>query len=94
VILPLNFNGCITLDDGSTGMEVAIKMALRLWDVRARSGLVKYQDAVGESDEIGVHMHDVIVLTQKDCYHGWSRLHTTLKTDKFDDKMRYPVIVH
>jgi hypothetical protein len=55
-------------------MEVAIKMALRLWDVRVRSGLVKNQSAIGESDDIGQHMHDVIVLTQKDCYHGRWRL--------------------
>jgi hypothetical protein len=89
VILPLNFYGCIALDDGSTGMEVAIKMALRLWDVRARSGFVKYQDAVGESDDIGVHMHDVIVLAQKDCYHGLSSLHIILMTDKLDDKCAF-----
>ena len=72
-------------------MEVAIKMALRLWDVRVRSGLVKNQLAIGESDDIGQHMHDVIVLTQKDCYHGRWRLqasfHFILRKDVLDTNL-------
>ena len=51
-------------------MEVAIKMALRLWDVRVRTGKIKNQIAIGDSEEAGDHMKNVIVLTQKDCYHG------------------------
>lgn len=51
-------------------MEVAIKMALRLWDVRVRTGKIKNQAAVGDSEEAGDHMKKVIVLTQRDCYHG------------------------
>lgn len=53
-------------------MEVAIKMALRLWDVRVRTGKIKNQIAIGDSEEAGDHMKNVIVLTQKDCYHGKS----------------------
>ena len=55
-------------------MEVAIKMALRLWDVRVRTGKIKNQIAIGDSEETGDHMKNVIVLTQKDCYHGKSTL--------------------
>ena len=51
-------------------MEVAIKMALRLWDVRVRTGKIAKQAAIGDSEEAGDHMKTVIVLTQKDCYHG------------------------
>lgn len=51
-------------------MEVAIKMALRLWDVRVRTGKIKNQAAIGDSEEAGDHMKNVIVLTQRDCYHG------------------------
>ena len=55
-------------------MEVAIKMALRLWDVRVRTGRIKNHIAIGDSEETGDHMKNVIVLTQKDCYHGKSTL--------------------
>jgi hypothetical protein len=51
-------------------MEVAIKMALRLWDVRIRTGKIKNQAAIGDSEDAGDHMRNVIVLTQRDCYHG------------------------
>jgi hypothetical protein len=51
-------------------MEVAIKMALRLWDVRVRTGKIENQAAIGDSEEAGDHMTNVIVLTQRDCYHG------------------------
>jgi dethiobiotin synthetase/adenosylmethionine--8-amino-7-oxononanoate aminotransferase len=55
-------------DDGSTGMEVAIKMAMRLWDVRKKS---KGLNSVIDSEDINVNdMKNIIVLTQKDCYHG------------------------
>ena len=55
-------------------MEVAIKMALRLWDVRVRTGKIRNQTAIGDSEEAGDHMKNVIVLTQRDCYHGASIL--------------------
>ena len=56
-------------------MEVAIKMALRLWDVRAKNSSVKGSDQSSyisndDSDDIGDLMKNVVVLTQKDCYHG------------------------
>lgn len=55
-------------------MEVAIKMALRLWDVR-----MKKRDLEGTpgrsaesygSDDIGGYMGNIVVLTQRDCHHG------------------------
>jgi 4-aminobutyrate aminotransferase-like enzyme len=52
-------------------MEVAIKMALRLFDVR--SGGKAYGSGEGESGSgsgSGDSKVDVIVLTQRDCYHG------------------------
>jgi hypothetical protein len=61
-------------DDGSTGMEVAIKMALRLWDIRTKKGLIKSSKITSNStdkDDLNEEdMKNVIVLTQKDCYHG------------------------
>ena len=64
-------------DDGSTGMEVAIKMALRLWDTRYKKGLIKgYLESpdTGDTGDKGdlaeEEMRDIVVLTQKDCYHG------------------------
>ena len=51
-------------------MEVAIKMSLRLWDVRVRAGLIQNHTAIEDSEEIGEHMKNLVVLTQKDCYHG------------------------
>lgn len=61
-------------DDGSTGMEVAIKMAMRLWDKRVKSGIIKSirknVDSADIEDLIDDEMKNVIVLTQKDCYHG------------------------
>jgi adenosylmethionine-8-amino-7-oxononanoate aminotransferase len=51
-----------------TGMEVAIKMAMRLWDVRKKN---KDLQSVIDCEDINVDdMKNVIVLTQKDCYHG------------------------
>ena len=65
---------CCTLDDGSTGMEVAIKMAMRLWDKRVKCGRIKSMranvDVTDDEDLIEDQMKNVIVLTQKDCYHG------------------------
>jgi dethiobiotin synthetase/adenosylmethionine--8-amino-7-oxononanoate aminotransferase len=51
-------------DDGSTGMEVAIKMAMRLWEVRK-----PVQDLSNEEASQG-RMRNIFVLTQRDCYHG------------------------
>ena len=45
-------------------------MSLRLWDVRVRGGLIQNHTAVGDCEEIGEHMKNLVVLTQKDCYHG------------------------
>ena len=62
------------IDDGSTGMEVAIKMAMRLWDTRAKKGLIKsYQDSSDSDDSedlVEDNMKKLVVLTQRDCYHG------------------------
>ena len=62
------------LDDGSTGMEVAIKMAMRLWDTRAKRGLIKSYQSSSDSDDsedlVEDNMKKLVVLTQRDCYHG------------------------
>ena len=55
-------------------MEVAIKMAMRLWDRRVKCGRIKSLrtniDMTDNEDLIEDQMKNVIVLTQKDCYHG------------------------
>ena len=58
-------------------MEVAIKMALRLWDTRYKKGLIKGSlgspntgDTEDKGDLAEAEMRDIVVLTQKDCYHG------------------------
>ena len=58
-------------------MEVAIKMALRLWDTRYKKGLIKGYlgspdtgDTGDKGDLAEEEMRDIVVLTQKDCYHG------------------------
>ena len=55
-------------------MEVAIKMAMRLWDKRVKCGRIKSMrtnvDVTDDEDLIEDQMKNVIVLTQKDCYHG------------------------
>ena len=64
---------CI-VDDGSTGMEVAIKMAMRLYDKRLKSGKIKNHRVVTDStdaeDLVEENMKNIVVLTQRDCYHG------------------------
>ena len=77
--LSSNFHSFAYSDDGSTGMEVAIKMALRLWDVRTENSFINGADVLSrmskdDSDDIGDHMKNVVVLTQKDCYHGERRM--------------------
>jgi dethiobiotin synthetase/adenosylmethionine--8-amino-7-oxononanoate aminotransferase len=60
-------------DDGSTGMEVAIKMALRLWDMRVKNGTIKsdIKGSLRDGDDLNEEdMKRVVVLTQRDCYHG------------------------
>lgn len=53
-------------------------MALRLWDIRTKKGLIRSSKTVSDSsdkDDLDEeHMKNVIVLTQKDCYHGKKRL--------------------
>lgn len=55
-------------------MEVAIKMALRLWDIRYKKGLIKGSLGTPDSGDKGdlaeEEMQNIVVLTQKDCYHG------------------------
>ena len=55
-------------------MEVAIKMALRLWDTRYKKGLIKGSlgspDTGDKGDLAEEEMQNIVVLTQKDCYHG------------------------
>ena len=83
-------------DDGSTGMEVAIKMALRLWDIRTKKGLIKgskIPSDITDSDDLNEeNMKNVIVLTQKDCYHGDYRyslvLTASLSTHRHVDSYR------
>jgi hypothetical protein len=78
----LNYSS-VAADDGSTGMEVAIKMALRLWDIRVKKGLIKgykmSSDIADEEDLNEEIMQNVIVLTQKDCYHGNTRYRLVVK---------------
>lgn len=55
-------------------MEVAIKMAMRLWDTRAKKGLIKsyqdFSDSDDSEDLVEDKMKKLVVLTQRDCYHG------------------------
>lgn len=55
-------------------MEVAIKMAMRLWDTRAKKGLIRGYQGFSDSDDtedlVEDNMEKLVVLTQKDCYHG------------------------
>jgi hypothetical protein len=73
-LITLSLSLSLASDDGSTGMEVAIKMALRLWDIRTKKGLIKSSKMSSDSndkDDLNEEdMKNVIVLTQKDCYHG------------------------
>jgi hypothetical protein len=63
-------------------MEVAIKMALRLWDIRYKKGLIKGSlgspDSGDKGDLAEEEMQNIVVLTQKDCYHGMYALHYIL----------------
>ena len=68
-------------------MEVAIKMAMRLWDIRVQNGTAKSIKIAGDAgngpsasdDDLNEErMKKVIVLTQKDCYHGKYLNHCTI----------------
>ena len=64
-------------DDGSTAMEVAVKMALRLFEHRRG----KLNDPLGA---------DVVILSQANCYHGDTLGTMHLTTPNFYNKSQHP----